>query len=229
VEIRDRFVTLGGLRFHYREVGDPQGHPAVLLHALGAGCSDWDQVAQALATEHRVLALEMRGSFASPRTEQYSFELMRDDVREFADELGLQRFALVGHSMGGTVAYLFAEEWPERLDRLVVEDTAPPVQGRSWTVSDGAPPPDLPFDVEMGRAILRQLNEPNPAWWRRLSEITVPTLVVAGGPDSHVPQEELVEVGRWIPGCRLIDLGGGHRVHAERLAEFVAAVREFLG
>jgi len=138
VEIHDRFVTLGGLRFHYREAGDPEGHPAVLLHALGAGCSDWDEVALALAPEHRVLALEMRGSFASPRTENYSFELFRDDARDFADELGLRRFSLVGHSMGGTVA-------------------------------------------------------------------------------------------RRIPGCRLVDLGGGHRVHSERCAEFVAAVRDFLG
>lgn len=229
MEIHDRFVTLGGLRFHYREAGDPEGHPAVLLHALGAGCSDWDEVALALAPKHRVLALEMRGSFASPRTEKYSFELMRDDAHDFADELGLGRFSLVGHSMGGTVAYLFAEEWPERLDRLIVEDTAPPQQGRSWPVPDGEAPPDLPFDVQMGRAILRQLNEPDPAWWRRLSEINIPTLVIAGGPDSHVRQEELVEVARRIPGCCLVDLGGGHCVHSKRRAEFVAAVRDFLG
>ena len=228
MEIYDRFVTLGGLRFHYREVGDPQGHPAVLLHALGAGCSDWDQVAQALAPEHRVLAFELRGSYASPRTERYSFELMRDEARDFADELGLGRFSLVGHSMGGTVAYLFAEEWPERLDRLVIEDTPPPLQGRYRPVPDGEPPPDLPFDVEMARAIMRQLSEPDPAWWERLSVITVPTLLIAGGQDSHVPQEELVDVARRIPGCRLIDLGGGHSVHTERFGEFVAALRDFL-
>ena len=229
MEIYDRFVTLGGLRFHYREVGDQQGHPAVLLHALGAGCSDWDQVARALAPEHRVLAFELRGSFASPRTERYSFELMRDDARDFADEMGLHRFSLIGHSMGGTVAYLFAEEWPERLDRLVIEDTPPPLQGWYRPVPDGEPPPDLPFDVEMGRAIMRQLNEPDPAWWERLPEITVPTLLIAGGQDSHVAQEELVEVARRIPSCRLIDLGGGHSVHTERRGEFVAAVRNFLG
>ena len=145
MEIYDRFVTLGGLRFHYREVGDPEGHPAVLLHALGSGCSDWDEVAQALAPEHRVLAFELRGSFASPRTERYSFELMRDDTRDLVDELGLDQFSLVGHSMGGTVAYLLAEE-------------------------------------------------------------------------------QLVEVARRIPSCRLIGLGGGHHVHTERRGEFVAAV-----
>ena len=232
MEIEDRFVELGGLRFHYREAGDPDAHPVVLLHGLGPGCDDWDEVAIALADRHRTLAFELRGCHGSARAEEYSFELMRDDVRAFADELGLERYSLAGHSMGGTVAILLAEALaeasPDRLDHLVLEDTPPPVGGGP-PVPAGDPPPDLPFDLEMARAIIRQVNEPDPAWWERLGDITAPTLFLAGGPDSHVPQDLIADAAARIPGCELVTLGGGHQVHRERRDPFVAAVRSFLG
>lgn len=226
MEIADRYIDLGGLRFHYREVGDPSAPPVVLLHGLGPGCGDWDEVALALGDRWRPLAFELRGSYESARADEYSFELMRDDVRAFADALGLERFTLVGHSLGGSVAYLFAEAWPERVDRLVIEDTPPP-----WPANRPIPPepPDLPFDYRMGVAIMRQLNDPDPAWWDDLGSLSMPALLVGGGPDSHVPQDKLAEVAARIPDCRLVTLGGGHGVHRERGDEFVAALRSFLG
>jgi pimeloyl-ACP methyl ester carboxylesterase len=227
VEINDRFVELGGLAFHYREAGDPAGHAVVLLHALGCGCDDWDDVVRDLADRHRMLAFELRGSHRSARAGAYSFELMRDDVRAFADRLELERFSLAGHSMGGSVAYLFAEAWPERLDRLVVEDTPPPWH-RAQPIAFGEAPADLPFDIAMARAIVDQLNAPDPAWWESLDRITTPTLILAGGPDSHVPQDRIAVAAARIPDCRLVTLGGGHHVHRERRDEFVEAVRSFL-
>lgn len=227
MEICDRFVDLDGLRFHYREAGDAEAPPLVLLHALGVPAADWDGVAGALADGRRVLALESRGSYESPRTERYSFELMRDDLRAFADELGLERFDLVGHSMGGSVAYLFAEEWPERLGRLVIEDTPPP-RAMPPRRRASEPPPDLPFDIRMARAIIAQVLDPDPAWWERLGEITAPTLLIAGGPTSHVPREWMAEVAERIPDCRLVEITAGHHVHRERPAEFLAAVGAFL-
>jgi pimeloyl-ACP methyl ester carboxylesterase len=52
---------------------------------------------------------------------------MRDDLRQFADALGLDRFVLGGHSMGGTVATLFAERYPDRLAGLILVDSPPPL------------------------------------------------------------------------------------------------------
>jgi pimeloyl-ACP methyl ester carboxylesterase len=231
VATSDRFLALDGLRLHYRETGDPTAHPVVLLHALFAGGADWDGVASSLADRHRVLAPDLRGSHESGRTERYSYELMRDDIKGLADELGLERFSLIGHSMGGAVAGLFAEEWPDRLDRLVLEDSAPPPPVDRPAPRPTPPadlPPDLPFDVAMAMAILEQVANPNPVWWERLRDITAPTLVIAGGRESHVPQDVLAEVAKRIPNGRLLELGGGHSVHTNRPAEFVAAVREFL-
>jgi 3-oxoadipate enol-lactonase len=51
---------------------------------------------------------------------------MRDDVLDLLDHLGPHRVSLVRHSMGGAVAYLIAEKEPDRIDRLILEDTRPP-------------------------------------------------------------------------------------------------------
>lgn len=122
----DRTILLTNLTFHYREAGDSHLPPLVLLHALGTDAQDWDEVALMLAERYHVFALDQRGHGESARPGVYSFELMRDDLKAFADALSLERFTLIGHSMGGTVSFLFAEKWPDRIERLVIEDTPPP-------------------------------------------------------------------------------------------------------
>jgi pimeloyl-ACP methyl ester carboxylesterase len=128
-EGRDCYATVGGLHLHYLEWGSPSGEPVVLLHGLGllVTAHVWDRVAAALADRFRVIALAQRGFGRSDRAVAYSFELMADDVDGFVRELKLDRFSLIGHSMGGTVALLFAAlHRPRGLARLVVEDTVPP-------------------------------------------------------------------------------------------------------
>jgi pimeloyl-ACP methyl ester carboxylesterase len=225
---KDWTIELDGLPFHYRETGDPSAPPLVALHALGLDARDWDGVAAALAGDYRVLALDQRGHGTSARPDAYSFELMRDDLARFADALGLDRFTLLGHSMGGTVAFLFAEAQPARIGRLVVVDTPPPVGGNMPEPPAEAPQP-VPFDWRLLAPIVRQLNRPDSAWWAKLPDITAPTLLIGGGTTSHVPQEKLAEVAALIPDCRLITIeGAGHNVHTTRPKEFLAAVRPFL-
>lgn len=86
----------------------------------------------------------------------------------------------------------------------------------------------LPFDWAVVPAIYAQLNEPDPAWWDRLTGITAPTLVIAGGPASHVPQDKVAEAAARLPHGTLQVIPAGHEVHANRPAEFTAAVLEFL-
>jgi len=76
-------------------------------------------------------------------------------------------------------------------------------------------------------AIVGQLNDPDPAWWDRLPEITAPTLLIAGGPSSHLSQEKLAEVAHRLPRGTLLTIAVGHHVHATRPAEFAAAVLGF--
>jgi 3-oxoadipate enol-lactonase len=221
-------VDVGGLRLVYRAVGDPSAPPMVLLHGLGGDGSSWDEVAAAFADSYRVYALDLRGHGKSDYPGVYSFELMRDDVLGLLNALGLDRVTLVAHSMGGTVAFLLAEDHPERIVRLVVEDTPPPFAPSERLVIPERPDGPLPFDWLLLVAIFGQLNEPDPAWWDRAAEIPVPTLIIAGGPESTVPQDRIAEIAKHIPDCRLVTIPAGHHVHQNRPAEFIATVRAFL-
>src|SRR5579872_292861 len=95
----ERSIELGGLHFRYWESGPSRAQPVLLLHALGAGADDWLEIGIALSDRWRVIALDQRGHGGSARLGSYSFELMRDDVALFIDNLGLVRPVLIGHSM----------------------------------------------------------------------------------------------------------------------------------
>jgi 3-oxoadipate enol-lactonase len=219
-------VTVDGVRLVCHIDGAEDAPVLVLLHGLGDDGGTWDAVGAEFALHFRVLAVDLRGHGQSDWPGTYSFELMRDDVLGVLDQLRLGRVNLLGHSMGGTVAYLIAEKEPGRIDRLILEDTPPP-----WPWEREVPErPDtpVPFDWTVLPAIFGQLNDPDPAWSDRLTEITAPTLIIAGGPDSHIPQERLEDAAARLPYGTLQVIPAGHDVHAARPAEFTAAVLGFL-
>ncbi|MER5353533.1 alpha/beta fold hydrolase [Kitasatospora sp. NPDC002551] len=222
-----RMVELPGLSLAYRESGPADGPPLVLLHALGERAADWDVVLPALAPHHRVLALDQRGHGDSGRPGRYGLEAMRDDVLAFLDALGLARADLVGHSMGGAVAYLVAQRRPERVGRLVLEDVPAPRPRPASPVAD-APDGPVDFDWAVVRAVKEQIDRPDPRWLEGMAAITAPTLLVAGGAASHVPQAGVAELAGLIADCRLVTVEAGHLVHRTRPAGFVAAVAPFL-
>lgn len=227
VTIREKRIMLDGLEFCYCETGATAAPPIVALHALGRDGHNWDAVAEQLADHHRFLALDQRGHGKSAHPAAYSFELMRDDLAHFVDALHLDRFTLLGHSMGGTVAYLFAEQQPERVARLILEDTPPPFGGNQKVPDKPTEP--VPFDWRLLAPIIHQLNEPDPAWWERLNVISAPTLIIGGGSTSFIPQDRLAEVAQRIPTATFVTIEqAGHAVHANKLAEFVAVVQTFL-
>jgi len=210
-------VTVDGVRLVGHVSGAPDAPPMVLLHGLGDDAGTWDVVGGEFARHFRVVAIDLRGHGLSDWPGTYSFELMRDDVR----------VNLLGHSMGGTVAYLIAEKEPGRIDRLILEDTPPPYPwGRTAPEKPDTP---VPFDWPVLEAVYDQLNDPDPAWWERVSEISAPTLIIAGGPGSHIPQDKLGEAAARLPHGTLQVISAGHHVHTERPAEFTAAVLAFLG
>ena len=212
--------------FTYRTAGE--GDPMVLLHAMGRSGADWDDIVDRLAPHHRVFALDARGHGGSCRPGRYSFELMRDDLRDFADALDLERFHLIGHSMGASVSILFAERWPDRVARLVLEDTPPPSGNPRATPPPDEPPEPVDFDWPVIAALVTQLNDPDPRWWAELEKVTAPTLVIGGGPDSFIIQGELEEVARRIPSARMITIPAGHHVHSNRPEDFTREVLAFL-
>lgn len=124
---RDRFITLNGLRTHYVEWGDEDRPAVVVLHGLRSYARTFEPLAERLADRYRVLAPDARGRGDSdwdPKGEYYT-ESYVADLEQFADRLGLDRFVLLGHSMGGTTTYVYTARHPERVGAAVVEDIGP--------------------------------------------------------------------------------------------------------
>jgi ribosomal protein S18 acetylase RimI-like enzyme len=154
---------------------------------------------------------------------------MRDDVLALLDELRIDRVTLVAHSMGTVVASLVAMDRPGAVRRLVLEEGPLPFPADPPRPVPQAPDGPTPYDWRVVPGIAVQRNAPPARHWDGLAEITAPTLIVAGGPRSHLRQDQLAQVAERIPDARLITIDGGHMVHDERPAEFLATLRDFLG
>lgn len=117
-------VTVNGTDIHYLDVGE--GSAVVLLHGFTGSSRNWDYTVPSLAGRHRLICPDLRGHGLSGRTgrpEDYRLEGLAQDVLALLDCLGVERFHLVGHSMGGMVAQHVALARPEALLSLVLLDT----------------------------------------------------------------------------------------------------------
>ncbi|MEU6853153.1 alpha/beta hydrolase [Actinacidiphila alni] len=223
-------VEVAGVRLAYESAGPVDGPPAVLLHALGEDRTSWRAVTAALAADgYRCHALDLRGHGASEHPGSYSFELLRDDVLGFLDALGLHEVTLIGHSLGAMTASLVAMARPDAVRRLVLEEGPLPFPADPpRPVPAAAPDEPTPYDWRLLPAVAVQRNAPDPAWWQELTAITAPTLLIAGGPRSHLRQDQLAQVADRIPDCRLTTVEAGHMVHDERPADVLRELRAFL-
>ncbi|MFF4901443.1 alpha/beta fold hydrolase [Streptomyces sp. NPDC001068] len=115
-----RFVQTKRFRIHYHEAG--QGHPIVLLHGSGPGATGWSNfrpTIEALSGGHRVLAVDMPGWGESDTQTADTGRDHVDALTDFLDEVGVDRAALVGNSMGGMTAISTAIRHPDRVSHLV--------------------------------------------------------------------------------------------------------------
>jgi len=111
------------MQLHYHRSG--QGRPLVILHGLFGTWENLGSSVKALAETWDVIAPDLRNHGRSPHTEQHSYPLMAADVGDLLNQLGLEKVAILGHSMGGKVAMEFALNHPERVEKLIVVDIAP--------------------------------------------------------------------------------------------------------
>jgi pimeloyl-ACP methyl ester carboxylesterase len=100
------------------------GPPVVFTHSMAGTAAHWSAQLEHLRTSRRAVAFDFRGHGGSepPRNREYAITALADDVGAVADALGLDRFVLVGHSMGGGVALAYAGAHPERVERLLLLD-----------------------------------------------------------------------------------------------------------
>ena len=131
----DRYWTSSdGLTLHYRNYPGPDGGsklPVLCMHGLTRNARDFGALAEALCATRRVIVPEMRGrgmSDYAPDSDTYSPLTYVQDVEKLLAELEIDRFAVVGTSMGGLMTMLMAAGKPGRMSAVVMNDIGPEVQ-----------------------------------------------------------------------------------------------------
>lgn len=117
------FAPMLGLNFKEYGSGD---NNLIVLHGFLGSLDNW----HTLATEWgnsglHVYTLDLRNHGRSPHTEEHTLQLMVDDINDFMFEHHIDQTAVLGHSMGGKVAMLFALQYPTLCTKLIVADMAP--------------------------------------------------------------------------------------------------------
>jgi len=104
-------------------VWEGKGSDILCVHGLTANCRCWDRIASSLSPRHRVWAMDLRGrGFSDKPSSGYSIDHHCRDIRSLLSHLGIERVALLGHSLGAYISLAYAAKHPEQVDRLVLID-----------------------------------------------------------------------------------------------------------
>ena len=141
----DKFVNANGLRLHYIDYGNDGAPWVVCVHGLTQNAHNFDALAPHLVAKYHVISIDVRGRGGSqwgPPTE-YLPQNYVTDLAKMLEELAVARASLIGTSMGGIISMMYAGGWPERVERLVLNDIGPEIDpvglARIATYVGGAP------------------------------------------------------------------------------------------
>ena len=225
--IHSEYVIVGPYRVHYFVGG--HGQPLLLIHGLGARAEDWTPEMPAYAKHgFRVYAIDLLGSGGTDRPDiAYTMQQQAELVYGFLDAVHVQQADVVGWSMGGWVAFQFALDHPDRVQRLVAMDSVGLTFPNSLTPEMFEPrtvpqlkqleallvqnPPWLPEFFY--RAFLREMQRNFPVVHRtvksmfakkdvldgRLGALRMPVLIVWGAQDNLIPPSVGLRMHRAIP------------------------------
>ena len=243
-----------GVRLSYLDAGG-DGVPVIALHAYWMEAGTYADLAAALAPDWRVVALDQRGHGHSDKPENLSWDAFIGDLGALINHLGLTGpVALVGNSLGGTVAYRFAARHPDRVRAIVVEES-PAVHDadldfmRAW---DGVFPTRAALAEAIGDRLLWSVEpsfrQVDGGWtlafsatqladalkglkgdfWDDWLSSTCPVLLVRGTNSRAVDGALLEEMAKRRPNTILRSFDAGHVIHHDQPGAFAEGVRAFL-
>jgi 3-oxoadipate enol-lactonase len=224
----ERIVNTSGAAIRVTESG--AGEPAlVFLHYWGGSSRTWHPVIERLGGNPHAIALNQRGWGGSVATNgRYDLAAMADDAQAVVSAIGLKRYVLVGHSMGGKVAQIVAARRPAGLEGVVLIAPAPPTPMpvpeeqraamlESYGTREGVlqalsvlagGPLSLAFREQVIEDTLRGATDAKSAWTERgmiedvsagLDAVTVPVKVVIGDRDQVEHEAALRQIfGRFL-------------------------------
>lgn len=225
------FITAGdGVRLAYRFDGSVDKPVLLLSNSIGTDLHMWDVTVPQLAEHFHVLRYDARGNGASDApTGLYSLDRLGRDVVELLDALGLQRVHMLGLSLGGIVAQWLAIHVPERIDRLVLSNTAAhigPVQYFDNAIAELQRAPDMQETAETFLrnwfpAHMLEANDPAVAPFRRALLATPREGIIGGW--TAVRDSDLRRTIALISHPTLVIAGRHDTVTSARHGEEIAA------
>ncbi|HTU83438.1 MAG TPA: alpha/beta fold hydrolase [Candidatus Acidoferrales bacterium] len=235
------------------------GRALVFVHGVGSTAAIWDSQLEALGSEYRTLAVELRGNGAltDPDPALIARDGYAKDVLAVARAAGIDRFTIVGCSLGGVVAFELWSQVPERIEAMVLvgtfahyPDASRNVEGILSAVRDAGDmaafaavrAAKLGLSPQRERETVDQMacksvacyEAATRATWTGdyravLPTIDVPVLVISGERDTVAPYRLSQEIAIGIPGARLeVVEDAGHVTNADAPGTFNQLLREFL-
>ncbi len=223
------------ISLHFVEQGG--GKPLILLHGNGEDGSYFKHQINCFSADYRVIAIDTRGHGQSSRGEKpFTIVQFAEDLHDFMDEKGIAKAILLGFSDGGNIVLTFALEYPERVERMIVDGANLFPRGvkplYQWPIEIGYRIAKL-FAKKSDKAkqnaemLGLMVNEPHidPV---ELARLTMPVLVVAGTKDM-IKESHTRLIHNSLPNAQLAILDGDHFVANKNAEAFNAAVETFLG
>ena len=196
-------AKINGLDMYYEVHGE--GEPLVLLHGAYMNIdNNWGALIPTLSQDHKVIAVELQGhGRTSDRDTPITYEGMAADVAALLDQLGIEKAALFGYSMGGALAIRLAIDHPDKVTRIVAASAGyiynEEVMGPDFMKMIETITPEMfantPFDAEYKRLSphpekfpvlvekLKQLDMNTFDWSAEFKKIEVPSLYIFGDAD----------------------------------------------
>jgi 4,5:9,10-diseco-3-hydroxy-5,9,17-trioxoandrosta-1(10),2-diene-4-oate hydrolase len=230
--IESRKIQVIGHNVHYLKTGC--GLPVILLHGGASNARDWINTMTFLSEHYTVYAPDVIGFGLSERRQDgYYLSDFSNFLTHFMDELELRSAVLVGHSLGGRISLEIAAQYPERVNKLVLVDTAG--LGKASFFGNAL--------LTFFWALRQVLHQPQPfpkllakpgeekEWLciNQLPNIQVPTCIVWKRHDPYFPVALARRAHKLMPGARLeIIPGYGHAPHGQNGDAFNRLLLDFI-
>lgn len=121
---KDQYVKVGQIETRFWTLGD-EGTPVIMLHGLGGSVEDWQPNINSLAQHHRVYAVDLAGFGRSEKPPVvFTFSYGAQFVNDFMEVQHIKRASLIGNSIGGAVILRFAIQFLDKVDKLVLVNSA---------------------------------------------------------------------------------------------------------
>lgn len=222
------------IQHHYIEKG--KGEPLILLHGNGEDSSYFKHQMDEFSRQYHVYAIDTRGHGRTPRgNAPFTIRQFAEDLRGFMDTHQIEKAHLLGFSDGGNIAMIFAIQYPERVNRLILNGANLNSRGVKATVQI---PIEIGYRIALAAAEKSEkakknadllglmVNDPNVSV-EELSRIQAKTLVIAGTKDM-IKEKHTRLLALNIPYAELAFVKGDHFVADKNAEEFNQRVLKFL-